>query len=86
MKAATKCLGARCDGIAKKDLLTAADPEAKKKVLDAQKACHAGSGTKSFDFENDPEEAVTSGPIGGSPGAFGPGQKSGGVGTHDFNK
>jgi len=45
MKAGARCLGKRCDAIAKRDLMTATDAPTKKEVLEAQKACHVGSGT-----------------------------------------
>jgi len=45
MKAGARCLGKRCDSIAKKDLQAATDAPTKKEVLEAQKACHVGSGT-----------------------------------------
>ena len=45
MKAGARCLGKRCDAIAKKDLISAPDAPTKKEVLEAQKACHIGSGT-----------------------------------------
>jgi len=56
MKAGARCLGKRCDNIAKRDLLTAEDPPQKKTVLDAQKACHIGSGTT--EDQADPEDDV----------------------------
>ena len=54
MKAGARCLGHRCDQIAKRDLLTAPDAPSKKKILDAQKACHIGSGTT--EDQKDPDE------------------------------
>lgn len=54
MKAGARCLGHRCDSIAKRDLLTAPDAPSKKTILDAQKACHIGSGT--VEDQKDPDE------------------------------
>jgi hypothetical protein len=54
MKQGARCLGRRCDMIAKAALekLTASGtPHEKKLVLDAQKACHAGSGTVENEYE-----------------------------------
>ena len=53
MKQGARCLGRRCDMIAKKALEDAADGTAheKKLILDAQKACHAGSGTVENEYE-----------------------------------
>lgn len=55
MKAGARCLGHRCDDIAKKDLLEAPDAPSKKTILDAQKACHIGSGTT--EDQEDPKDA-----------------------------
>ena len=54
MKAGARCLGHRCDQIAKRDLQTAPDAPSKKVILDAQKACHIGSGTT--EDQKDPDE------------------------------
>jgi len=53
MKQGARCLGRRCDMIAKAALEAAEGGEAheKKLILDAQKACHAGSGTVENEYE-----------------------------------
>lgn len=59
MKAGARCLGKRCDRIAVRDLLTAEGAPAKQVVLDAQTACHVGSGTT----ENQPDPDGSQHPI-----------------------
>lgn len=59
MKQGARCLGRRCDMIAQKALETlgaGGDPHEMKLVLDAQKACHAGSGTVEGEYEEERHE------------------------------
>ena len=60
MKQGARCLGRRCDMIAKAALEAAADGTAheKKLILDAQKACHAGSGTVENEYEETRHEGA----------------------------
>jgi len=54
MKQGARCLGRRCDMIAKAALEAISgneDPHQKKLILDAQKACHAGSGTVEGEYD-----------------------------------